>query len=119
MSEMRIKPGLVDVIKESGHPVEVLLLDRIVFMVMTTSAAEGQAQKSCSGGGHAVGDVLGAKFLLDTAAFIGLTVQAVESGGQDLVASRRWHQVTRYLPEGELVIGEVLVKRADDPVAPR
>ena len=64
-------------------------------------------------------DVLGAKLLLDAAALVGLPVQPVERGRDPLLARRVGQQIAGELPGEELVVGQVVVERADDPVAIR
>ena len=88
-------------------------------MVVATRAFQGQPEHRRAERVHAVDDVLGAKLGFDAAAFVRLTVQAVEGGGNALVARRTRQQVARKLPEEELIVGQVLVERLDDPVAVR
>ena len=66
-----------------------------------------------------VGHVLVAELLLDAAALIGLAVETIEGGGQDLFVRGLREEIPGELPRDELVVGQVLVEGLDDPVTPR
>ena len=117
--EVRVEAGFVDVVEERKERVVVALRDRVELVVVTARALERQAEHRGAEGVDAVEDVLGAELLLDAAAFVGLAVQAVERRGDALVARRVGQEIARELPEEELVVGQVLVEGADDPVAIR
>src|SRR5207247_804784 len=77
--------GFVDVLEEGEQRVEVALGDRVILVVMTARAFEGEAEE---GGAHrvdAVDDVGDPELLLDDAPLLVLHVQPVERGSQALV----------------------------------
>ena len=88
-------------------------------MVVAAGALEGQAEEGGAEGVHAVDDVGDAELLLDDAALLVLHVEAVEGRREALVLRGVRQQVAGELPRDELVEGEVLVERLDDPVAVR
>src|SRR6185437_7898645 len=101
--EMRVKPGFVDVVEEGEHPVEVLLADRVVFMVVAPCAAKREPKEGSAGGSYPVGRVFGAEFLFNAAALVGLAMEPVEGSGDELLPCWGRQQVTGQLPEDELV----------------
>src|SRR6516164_11561541 len=115
---MRIKAGFVDVVEEGRHAIKIPLRNGIVFVVVAAGAAEGQPEERCARRGDSVGNILGAKFVIDTASFIGLAMQPVESRGDKLVARWREEQVTSDLPGDKLVVWKILIEGADNPIAP-
>ena len=88
-------------------------------MIVATGALERQPEHRSAERVHAVEDVLGAKLLLDAAAFVRLSVQAIESGRDALLPRRIGQEIAGELPEEKLVVRQVLVERPDDPVAVR
>src|SRR5437899_2098397 len=88
-------------------------------MIMAAGTFESQSQKSRAESVDAVGDVFTAPFFFDAAAFIGLAMEPVESGGQALGTSGISQQVTGKLLGQELVIGQITLEGIDDPVAIR
>jgi hypothetical protein len=87
-------------------------------VVVAAGAFEGEAEEGGAEGGGAVVDVVDAVFLLDGAALAFLRVEAVESGGEDLLVGGAGQQVAGELPGDELVPREVAIEGADHPVAP-
>ena len=115
---MGVETAFVDVLEEGGETVEVAHGDRVVFVVVAAAAFEGEAEEGGAEGGDAVVDVFDAEFFFDAAAFVGLAVEPVEGGGDALVARGVFEEIAGDLPCDELVVGEIVVEGADDPVAP-
>lgn len=79
---------LGDVIEEGGELVEILLFDRVEFVVVAFGALHGEAEPSGAEGANAVGDVLEAVFLVDDTALGIDDVIAGEAGGDERVEPR-------------------------------
>ena len=104
--------------EEGVEPVEILLRQRIVFVIVAARAVHGQPQPDGRGGLDAVGAIFGEKFLRNNAAFLVDHVVAVKSRGDFLVKRGIGQEIAGKLFDGELVEREVAVESADDPVAP-
>ena len=117
--EEGVEPRLVDVVEEREQRIEVLLSERVEFVVVAAAAFERQAEKRRAKRGHTVIDVVDAILLFDRSALALLLVQAVEGRGEHLLVGRVRQQVASHLPECELVPRQVVVERLDHPVAPR
>ena len=98
--------------------VELLLADRVVFVVVAAAAVERQRHPGRAGGLQAVDDRFDEPLLDDATALAVEAVVAVEARGDDLGFQRVRQQVAGELFDGELVERLVLVVGADDPVAP-
>ena len=114
-----IESALGGVPEEGGHRVEVLLRERVEFMVVALGAVGGQAEIDPAHRLHAVGGVVGEVLFDDGAAFIGRGVAALEAGGDALVFGRVGEQVAGEVLERKLVEGLIAVERLHDPVAVR
>jgi hypothetical protein len=90
IGEMRVEAGLVRGIEEREQPVVILLRDGIVFVVVATRAFHGQPEKRATERVDAVGIVFDTELFVHAAAFVGLTMQAVERGGDFLVLRGVW-----------------------------
>ena len=88
-------------------------------MIVAAGALEGEAEEGGGEGLHAVRHILHAILLLHAAALGLLLVQAVKSGGENLIVGRFGQEVAGELRGDELVEGKVVVERFDDPIAPR
>ena len=88
-------------------------------MIVAARAFGGEAEERGAEGVHAVHDVGDAILFLGDAAFLVLVVQAIEGRGEPLLFRRVRQQVARELPRHELIEGQILVERLDDPVAIR
>ncbi len=66
----------------------------------------------------AVEDLVPAVFLGIAAGFVGLDGETLEGGGEDLVVRGVRQEVAGELPCDEVVVGEIVIEGADDPVAP-
>ena len=88
-------------------------------MVVAARTFESESEKSRPEGVHAIGHVLDAKFLWHASPLDLLGMQSIKAGGEDLVLGGIGKQVPGDLLGDEQVIGEVLAKSLDDPVAPR
>src|SRR5208282_3986834 len=104
-----VKAVFVDVIEEGGEAVVIALRNGIEFVVMTPGAFKGQSQAGGTESIDPVGDVFGAPFLLDAAAFVGLAMQPVEGRGQTLTAGGMRQKVAGQLFDQKFVVGKVAV----------
>ena len=86
-------------------------------MVVAAGAAHRQPHEGSADGIGPVSYVLYPELFGDDAALRVLLVVAVEAGGQYLLGGGVVQQVAPQLPLDELVVGQVLVVRLDDPVA--
>ena len=85
---------------------------------MAAGAFEGKTQEGCPKGMDAVSNIFDAEFLRDASSLDFLRMQAVEAGGEDLVLGCVGKKVPGNLLGDELVVGKVLSKSLDNPVAP-
>ena len=110
--------AVVDSLVEEGEELVVFaLFDRIELMVVALSAANGESEKSSGGGVDAVDDRFNAElFGIDAAFLVDLGV-AMETSGNLLPDGRLRKQIAGELPDGKLVERQVLIERADYPVA--
>ena len=103
---------------EEGHQLVVLALaERVVLVIVTLAAADGQSEKDRAGGVHAIDDRFDAELLgVGPALFVDKRV-AVKSGRDDLVEPRVGEHVTGELLDDELIERQVAVEGIDDPIA--
>ena len=87
-------------------------------MVVAAAAVESEAEPDGADGLGHVENIIDPVFLGDTAPLAIDHVVAQKPGGQLLLVSSRWQQVSGNLPDGELVVGQIFVKSLNDPVAP-
>ena len=121
---------LGDVIEEGGELVEILLFDRVEFVIVAFGALHGETEPGGAEGANAVGDVLEAVFLIDDTALGIDDVVAGEAGGDQRVESRGaeigagraecgvGQQVAGDLFGDETVVREIGVEGVDHPIAP-
>jgi hypothetical protein len=84
--QLRIANNAIrNIVEESCQLIEVLLRDRIIFMVMTPCTLNGKHKEHRGCGVDAIGDVFRVIFFFDDATFCRENVVAVEAGG-DLLA---------------------------------
>ena len=105
------------VVEEGVEAVVIADRDRIVFVRVALSAADGEAHPHAAGGVHAVGEVLKTRLLL---VHTRLGVQrsiAMETAGGELCERRLRQQIPSDLLDGELVKRQVAVDGVDDPVS--
>ena len=76
--------GSVEVVEEGIHLVEVLLGDRVVFVVVADRASEGEAHKGGANRGDAVHDVFEVAFLGESSTAVDDEMKAVETRGDEL-----------------------------------
>ena len=86
-------------------------------MIVAAGALEGQPHERGADGVDAVGNAFLAVFLRDRAALVGLAVDAVEGGGELLVAGGVREEIAGELLDDELVEGQVFVEGTDHPIA--
>ena len=84
---------------------------------MAHGAAGGEAHPDGDGGVRAVHGVAEDELLIDAAAFTGGDVAAIEPGGYLLIHGGIGQEIAGELPDGELIVGKVLVEGANHPVA--
>ena len=105
---------------EEGEKAVVLpLRDRIELVVVTTGAADRQAQEQHRGGLHPIGHILHAIFFRDGSPLEIDHVVAGKTGGDLLFERRAGEQVARQLLNDELVERQIVVDGLDQPIAPR
>src|SRR5437867_7528168 len=95
---------------------ELALLQRIVLMVMTLSAANSQTEPHCADSRRAIHDLLRTE-LLDVYATLSVGQRVAMKSGSDLLLDGRvWQQVARDLLDRELVEGHIPVDRIYHPL---
>src|SRR6266705_1634168 len=114
-----IQTVLVDTVKESREAVIITLLDRVKFVIMAMGALESERQDRRAEGVNPVGDVFCPPFFFDAAAFVGLAMEPIESGGQPLLTSGIGQEIAGELLDQEPIIGKVPVERLNDPIPVR
>ncbi len=117
--EVRVEAGLVDAVEEGEHRIVVALRDRVELVVVAARALHREAEHRGPERVHAIDDVLGAELLFDAAALVRLPVQSIEGRGDTLLARGGRQEIAGELPGEELIVRQVVVERADDPVAIR
>ena len=115
--DVSIHGGICSAVEEGVEGVKLLLRDGVKLVVVAHGAAGGQAHPHRHGGFRAVHGIAKDELLIDAATLAGRHVAAVEAGGDLLVHRGIGQQVSRQLPDGELVIGQVLIEGAHHPVA--
>src|SRR2546429_4462928 len=82
-------------------PYTTLFRSRVVFVIVATRAADGQAEHRRADGVHAVGAVFGAELLVNAAALVGLAVQPDQRRSEEHTSElqSRLHLVCRLLLE--------------------
>ena len=103
---------------EVGEDAEVFVVgERIILVGVALGALGGDAEDAFADGVDAVEDTFDSELLgLGSAFFIGHGVAKV-SGGDDVVLSCVWEEVTGDLADDEVVVSHVGVDGIDDPVA--
>ena len=107
----------IEAVEERQQRVVVGLRDRVEFVVVTNRTLGRQSEHH---GAHRVGavdTVPREDFVVDRPVFVGGDVQPVESRGDAVAVGGAGQQVAGELPGDELVVGQVVVDRVDDPVA--
>ena len=105
-------------VKEGVETIIFFLGERVVFVIVAAAAVEGQAHPNGSDGFGHVEDVVDAVLFRDAAPLTIDGVIAEKAGGEFLLEGGVWKKVAGDLPDGEVIVGEVLVKGFDHPVAP-
>ena len=80
VGEMGVETGFINVVEESRHPVEILLRDGIVLVVVAARAAHGEPEPHLAHCAHAIDQVLRLKLFGDAAGFGIDAVIALEPG---------------------------------------
>ncbi len=108
---------LVVVVEEREHPVILFLRERIVLVVVALGALDRQAEDALADRVHAVEHGLHPELLgIDAPFFVEHRV-AQKTRGDDLVLRRMRQLVAGDLLDDELIVGQVAIQGADDPVA--
>ena len=87
--EYGIWPRLVDVVEERVEPIELLLRDRVVLVIVAACALDAQSQEGASERVDPIDHVFRPVLLRDDAALLALHVVAVEAGREQLLLRRR------------------------------
>src|SRR5205809_3603103 len=111
-------PLLRTVVEESEELTELLVSDRVVFVVVTASATDRQPEPNGRGRVDAIDDVLDGILFRDDPAFRVAPVVAIESGGDRLSERGARQHVAGDLFYRELIEAHVPVEGVDYPVAP-
>ena len=110
--------GLGDVVEIVDELVIFFLAERIVFVVVATRAARGQAHPDRRGRVDPIHRVFEQK-LVDRNSLLGVVaIVAVKAGRDELFVSGLGQKVSGQLLDRKLVEGQVGVERIDHPVAP-
>ena len=107
-----------DGIKVSGKAIKIFLKDRVVFVVVTTGALQGQTQPDGGGGLCTIKDAFDAKLLGIDPPFRARAVVAVKSRGDRGFGSGIGQEIARRLQKGEAVERHVGVVSLDHPIPP-
>ena len=103
--------------KHTGERVVVLREDRVVLVIVTASARDREAQETPRDGVHSIVTFVGARDL-DRAIVVVPRAEAQEAERRKRSHARRLvEQIGRNLGFDELVVGQIVVVRLDDPVA--
>src|SRR5262249_23468713 len=107
---------VVDVVKEGQQAIVVLLRDRVDLVIMAAGAVERQAKEHLAGRRHDVVQSL-ITGLLGVGRLVVPDAQAIVAGCNQGVGPVAGQLVASQLLADKLVIGLVLVERADDIIA--
>ena len=107
-----------DIVEVREKLEELFLRDWIVFVIVATCTAGGEAEPDGGSGFDAVDNVFDVELGREGSAFGILAVVAVEGGGEELGLAWVWQHVTGDLLDGELVKRHVVTESLDDPVTP-
>ena len=116
---LALKTQFIDAVEIGHQAEEIILADRVKFVVVALGATDGHSHHGCAVGAHAVHRVMDKPFFGDRATLIVDAVVAVEGGGELLVERGIGKQIAGQLLGEELVVGHVFVEGIDDPIAPR
>ena len=105
-----------DAIEISEHAIIFLVVQRIVFVGVALGALCGQAEHGFPNRVDAIEDAFDAELLGFCAAFLVGHRVAKETRGDVVVLICAWQQVTGDLFDDKLVVGQVCIDRAYDPV---
>ena len=111
--------ALRGVAEERTERIEILLCDRVEFVIVTRRAAYGQAHECRADGLRAIFGIDFGVLVFDDARLVGAHAAADEARGNALVERRAGQQIARELFGGEAVIRNVAVVSLDHPVAIR
>ena len=104
-------------VEESVEGVKLFLRDGIELVIVTHSAASGEAHPHGDGGVCAIHGITKDEFFGDAAALAGGDVAAVEARRDLLIQRGVGKEITRELPARELIIRQVVIEGAHHPVA--
>src|SRR5207245_794105 len=107
----RVSPhaALGDVMEKREETVEILLGQRIIFVIVTPRAAQRQPQPDGGGGFDAVGAIFNEEFFGNDPALLIDHVVAVKAGRDLLIKRRIWQKVAGQLLDGELIEWQVAI----------
>ena len=110
-------PGFVVIVQEGEHSIVFLLRDRVVLVIVALRAANRQAENAFADGVHPVEHRLHPELFGVRAAFLIDHRVAQKSGRHDLILGGVRQLIAGELLDNELIVGQIPVKRVDDPVA--
>ena len=112
------RPAFGDVIEERKELVELALRDRIVFVVVATTAVECQCHPGHPGCFHAVDHGFDAPFLGDDSPFAVQAMIAIETRCDVLGSTRVGNEIASQLVNRELIKRLITIERFNHPVSP-
>ena len=99
--------------------IKLLLRDWIEFVIVTLRASGGEPHPHRHRRVGTIHRISKNKLLIDRAPLTRGDVAAIESRSDLLIHGRVWQQVTRQLPDCEVVIRQVVIERLHHPIAIR
>ena len=108
-----------EVVEKTGELVVLTLGHWIVLVVMALGALQRQSHHGRRGGIDAIHEILDSIVLIDNSTFIRCRIISQETGRDLLFDRSLGKQIARDLPNDEIAIRKVFVKRVNDPVTPR
>ena len=116
---LRFQPNFVNAV-EIGHQAEEIILgNRVKFVVVATGTTDRHSHRCRAVGAHAVHGIFDEPLLRDCPSLVGDAVVAVKRGGELLVERGVREEIASQLLSEELVIGHVFIEGVDHPIAPR
>ena len=106
-------------IEESRERVILTLRQRIVFVIVTATAVEGQPHPDRAHRFSHIENVIDAVLFWNASPFAIDGIISQEAGRENLLFGRIGQKITRNLPNSEVIIRDVFINRLDDPIPPR
>ncbi len=109
----------VKVVEEGEQLIEITLRDRIVFVVVADGTFQGESHERGPNGADAVDHVPREALFGQRRATVDDQMQPIETRRDQLIGRRRRIEIACDLRDRELVVGQVVIERADHPVTIR